>query len=75
MVSGGSPDSLEGGSCYQVAIHCTCRNGVLKAGDRILKISWNDVSLASQMEALSHLKASEDVCMLEIEYDVTVHSK
>ncbi len=51
------------------------RNGILKAGDRILKINWSDVSRASQMEALAHLKASEDVCELEIEYDVTVHGK
>jgi hypothetical protein len=48
---------------------------VLKAGDRILKINWNDVSHASQMEALSHLRDSEDVCNLEIEYDVTIHGK
>ena len=47
----------------------------MKAGDSILKINWSDVSLATQMEALSHLRTSEDVCMLEIEYDVTVHSK
>ena len=49
------------------------RNGLLKAGDRILKINWNDVTRATLMEALTHLKSSEDSCTLEIEYDVTVH--
>ena len=48
---------------------------MLKAGDRILKINWSDMTQASQMEALSRLKASEDVCTLEIEYDVTLHRK
>ena len=55
--------------------YLVCRTGVLKAGDRILKINWVDISRASQQEALSVLKASEDVCTLEIEYDVTVHGE
>ena len=51
------------------------RHGVLKAGDRVLKINSSDVSQVSQLEALTLLQSSEDTCTLEIEYDVTVHGK
>jgi len=57
-----------------VTIHSAAyKNGVLKVGDRITKVNGKDVSQASQMETLSLLKASEDNCTLEIEYDVTLH--
>ena len=51
------------------------RNGVLKVGDRILKVNGHDVSKASQLETLSLLKASAENCTLQIEYDVTVHGE
>ena len=51
------------------------RQGILKAGDRILKVNGVDVSNASQMETHSLLKKVEGACTLEIEYDVTVHGK
>ena len=51
------------------------RNGVLKVGDRILKVNGHDVSKASQLETLSLLKTSEDNCTLKIEYDVTLHGE
>ena len=54
-------------SCY--------RHGILKAGDRILKVNDVDVSHASQMETHSLLRAGGVTCTLEIEYDVTVHGK
>ena len=56
-------------------IHSGSRHGILKVGDRILKINGTDVSRASQMETLSLLKAGEDTCTLEIEYDVTLHGE
>lgn len=45
----------------------------MKAGDRILKVNGVDVSHASQMETHSLLKTGEGTCILEIEYDVTLH--
>ncbi len=33
------------------------------------------MSRATQVEALSLLKSSEDACTLQIEYDVTVHGE
>ena len=50
-----------------------CRQGILKAGDRILKVNGVDVSHASQMETHSLLKTGEGICTLEVEYDVTLH--
>ena len=49
------------------------RQGILKAGDRIMKVNGADVSHASQMETHSLLKTGEGTCTLEIEYDVTLH--
>lgn len=49
------------------------RKGVLKAGDRILKVNGADVSGCSQMETLSLLRASGDTCALQIQYNVALH--
>ncbi len=49
--------------------HTHNRIGTLKVGDRILKINDVDIPVlrASQVDALSLLKSSEDTCTLEIE--------
>ena len=51
------------------------RKGILKAGDRILQISGNDMTNASQTEASHLLKSFPMRCSLQIEYDVTCHSE
>ena len=51
------------------------RQGILKAGDRVLKIDHCDVTQVSQLEAVTMLQSSNDTCVLEIEYDVTVHGE
>lgn len=66
---------VNGEHCSGYFVLLLTRSGILKAGDRILKINHSDMTRASQMEALTRLKASDDVCELEIEYDVTVHGK
>ena len=52
-----------------------CRHGILKAGDRILKIGQVNVTDVSLSDAVNMLQSSEDTCHLEIEYDVTVHGE
>ena len=39
----------------------------------MLKINHCDVTKVSQLEAVTMLQSSDDTCVLEIEYDVTVH--
>ncbi len=52
-----------------------CRNGFLKAGDHILKVNGVDVTQTSQKETVDLLKSSGEICSLEIQYDVPVHSE
>ena len=60
---------------YLAFFFFTFRNGILKAGDRILKVNSNSVAKATLSEAIAFLKASDDVCIMEIEYDVTIHGE
>ena len=58
-----------------IPAYSLCRNGVLKAGDRIKKINGVDTSRYSQMETLSLLKSCGETCLLSIEYDTMLHDE
>jgi C-terminal processing protease CtpA/Prc len=49
------------------------RKGILRAGDRILQINGIDMRAASRSDAEQLLVPSETDCILQIEYDASVH--